>query len=213
MINTMDKVSVIDCGVGNIGSVLNMLEHIGVSAEAITKADQVKKSEKLILPGVGNWDAGVQRLQESGLIDALKNRVLNDKVPILGICLGMQLFLNSSEEGMLPGLGWIDGTVKAFNFSGINFTARRLPSPHMGWNSVTVMHNSTLTESLDENSKFYFVHSFHVDVKDSENIMLQTDYGYAFTSGIRKENIYGVQFHPEKSHRHGVNLLRSFASI
>ena len=211
--NTMDKVSVIDYGVGNIGSVLNMLQHIGVSAEAITNPDQVKKSEKIILPGVGNWDAGVLRLQHSGLLDALRNRVLSDKVPILGVCLGMQLFLNSSEEGILPGLGWIDGTVKAFNFSGINVTARRLPSPHMGWNSVTVIHDSTLTELLDENSKFYFVHSFHVDVKDSENIMLQTDYGYSFTSGIRKENIYGVQFHPEKSHRHGMNLIKSFASI
>jgi glutamine amidotransferase len=209
----MNKISVVDYGAGNIGSVLNMLQHIGVAAEVITGPDQVKKSEKIILPGVGNWDAGVQRLEDSGLIDALKNRVLSDKVPILGVCLGMQLFLNSSEEGMLPGLGWIDGTVKTFNFSRINVIAKRLPLPHMGWNSVTVMHNSILTESLDENSKFYFVHSFHVDVKYSENVMLQTDYGYPFTSGIRKENIYGVQFHPEKSHRHGMNLMKSFASI
>ena len=209
----MSKLAVIDYGAGNIGSVLNILQHIGVAAEVVTEPSQVKKAGKIILPGVGSWDAGVQRLNDSGLIAALEDRVLNDKVPILGICLGMQLLLNTSEEGTQGGLGWIEGTARAFDFSHQNSKAKRLAVPHMGWNSVFVSQDSILTESLDENSKFYFVHSFHADVVDNKNIMLQSHYGYTFVSGIRKENIYGVQFHPEKSHRHGMNILKSFMSI
>ena len=207
-------ISIINYGCGNIGSVVNMLKHLGVAAEVITEPWQVEKAEKIILPGVGKWDAGVRNLKDSGIISALEERVLSDKVPILGICLGMQLLLNSSEEGTLPGLGWIGGTVRAFDFTDLATTGtKRLAVPHMGWNSVSVMHNSKLTEILDEQSKFYFVHSFYADVDDSKNILLQTRYGHTFTSGIRSKNIYGLQFHPEKSHNHGMNIMKSFASI
>jgi glutamine amidotransferase len=206
-------ISIINYGCGNIGSVVNMLKHIGVDVEVITESEQVKKATKFILPGVGKWDAGVQSLKESGVLSALEERVLNDKVPLLGICLGMQLLLNTSEEGQLPGLGWIDGTVKTFDFKHFDSIAKRLAVPHMGWNSVEKFHKCPLTESLTDESKFYFVHSFYVEVEDRKNILLRTHYGHDFTSGIRKENIYGLQFHPEKSHKHGMNVMKSFAGI
>jgi len=213
MTSSTSKLSIIDYGAGNIGSVINMLQHIGVSAEVINDSEKVKKANKIVLPGVGNWDAGMQKLQESGLIEVLKERVLEDSVPILGICLGMQLFLNSSEEGVLPGLGWINGKVKNFNFSSLEPFSKKLAVPHMGWNSVSVIQDCNLTQSLHENSKFYFVHSYHAEVEDRKDVMLQTQYGYPFASAIRKDNIYGVQFHPEKSHLHGMNIMKSFASL
>jgi glutamine amidotransferase len=206
-------ISIINYGCGNIGSVVNMLKYIGVEAEVITEPRQVKKAKKIILPGVGKWDAGVQSLRDSGVLGVLEERVLNYEVPFLGICLGMQLLLNSSEEGSLPGLGWIGGTVRAFDFCHLDTGENRLAVPHMGWNSVTAMQDSTLTESLDEKSKFYFVHSYYADIEDSKNVLVQTQYGHSFTSGIRKENIYGLQFHPEKSHKHGMNIMKSFTSI
>lgn len=203
----------IDYGAGNIGSVINMLRHIGVSADVVDDASQLKSSGRIILPGVGSWDAGVRKLIDSEFVGALGDRVLGDGVPILGICLGMQLLLNSSEEGDQQGLGWIDGSVQAFDFAYQAKSAKRLPVPHMGWNSVDLSQECSLTHSLDENSKFYFVHSFHAVVTNTKNIMMHTDYGYPFVSGIKRDNIYGVQFHPEKSHKHGMNLLKSFASI
>ena len=206
-------ISIINYGCGNIGSVINMLKHIGVATEVITESKQVKKSEKIILPGVGKWDSGVKSLRDSGILSSLQERVLNDKVPVLGICLGMQLLLDASEEGTLPGLGWISGNVRAFDFSTLEIARKRLAVPHMGWNAVTATQDSPLTKSIDENSKFYFVHSFFASVQDNENILLKSEYGHSFTSGIRKENIYGLQFHPEKSHRHGMDIMKSFASI
>ena len=206
-------ISIVNYGCGNIGSIVNMLKHIGVATEVISESEQVKKAEKIILPGVGKWDSGIHNLRVSGVLSTLEERVLNDKIPILGICLGMQLLLNSSEEGSLPGLGWIDGTVRAFDFSRVDTGSKRLAVPHMGWNAVTTTQESTLTESLDEKSKFYFVHSFYADLQASENILLRSQYGHFFTSGIKKENIYGLQFHPEKSHRHGMDIMKSFSSI
>jgi glutamine amidotransferase len=206
-------ISVLDYGCGNLGSVVNILKHIGVSVEVIGKPDEVKRATKIILPGVGKWDAGVQCLKGSGLLNALEERILGDKIPILGICLGMQLMLDSSEEGCLPGLGWVSGDVKAFNLGHQSCVLQQLPVPHMGWNSVQVTQKSKLTESLGDNSKFYFVHSFYADVKNSEDILLQSHYGHDFTSGISKGNIYGLQFHPEKSHKYGMGIFKSFASI
>ena len=206
-------ISIINYGCGNIGSIVNMLKHIGVEAEVISEAEQINKARKIILPGVGKWDSGVQHLRESGILGALEQRVLSDRIPILGICLGMQLLLDSSEEVSLPGLGWIEGTVRAFDFSQMDLGSKRLAVPHMGWNTVTVTHDCMLTESLGERSKFYFVHSYYADLESSENILLQSQYGHTFTSAVRKGNIYGLQFHPEKSHRHGMNIMKSFASI
>ena len=206
-------ISIIDYGVGNIGSVVNMLKHIGVPAEVISQASDIEKAEKLILPGVGKWDAGVRSLHNAGVLEALEARVKVDKIPVLGICLGMQLLLDSSEEGTLPGLGWISGSVRAFNFSYLDSPSRTLAVPHMGWNAVTATQKSRLTESFDEKSKFYFVHSYYADVTNSADILVQSQYGHAFTSGVQKENIYGFQFHPEKSHKHGMNVMKSFAEI
>ena len=206
-------ISIIDYGCGNIGSVVNMLKHIGVPAKLISQASDIEKAEKLILPGVGKWDAGVRSLHNTGVLAALEARVKIDKIPILGICLGMQLLLDSSEEGTLPGLGWIGGSVRAFNFSDLDSPSRTLAVPHMGWNAVTAAKKSRLTESFDEKSKFYFVHSYYADVTNSADILVQSQYGHAFTSGVQKENIYGLQFHPEKSHKHGMNVMKSFAEI
>ncbi|MDA9256945.1 imidazole glycerol phosphate synthase subunit HisH [Pseudomonadales bacterium] len=207
------KISIVNYGCGNIGSVVNMLKHIGVGTEVISTPDEVRIADKIILPGVGKWDAGASSLMNSGVLVALEERVLVDKIPFLGICLGMQLLLSASEEGNLPGLGWISGKVKSFSFPKPANGDRRLAVPHMGWNSVTVQQNSTLTESLTANSKFYFVHSYYAVPDNSENIIIQANYGHDFTCGIRKENIYGLQFHPEKSHKHGMDIMKSFSSI
>ena len=149
----------------------------------------------------------------SELLNALEERILGDKIPILGICLGMQLMLDSSEEGCLPGLGWVSGDVKACNLGHQSCVSQQLPLPHMGWNSVQVTRKTKLTESLGDNSKFYFVHSFYADVKNSEDILLQSHYGHDFTSGISEGNIYALQFHSEKSHKYGMGIFKSFASI
>lgn len=188
-----------------------MLKHLNVEAEVITSPEKVRTAQKIILPGVGKWDTGMHNLNESDLVDALNKRVLEDKIPVLGICLGMQLLLESSDEGRLPGLGWIHGKVRAFDFSKLDSTNQRLAIPHMGWNTVSTGQASKLTESVDDKSKFYFVHSFYAEVEHEENILLTSHYGHTFSSGISRDNIFGLQFHPEKSHRHGMEIMKSFS--
>jgi glutamine amidotransferase len=206
-------ISIIDCGMGNLGSVKNMLKHIGVESEIISTPEEVLQAKKIILPGVGNWDNGVKKLNQSGLLDILNVRVLNDKIPVLGICLGMQLLLESSEEGTLPGLNWIPGKVKKFDFSGDEFKSMKLRVPHMGWNVVVPNKESPLTKEFGEETRFYFVHSYHVVVSNQEDVLMTCNYGYPFTCAIQKNNIWGAQFHPEKSHKFGMALMKKFAEI
>ncbi|KZN40508.1 imidazole glycerol phosphate synthase subunit HisH [Pseudoalteromonas luteoviolacea] len=206
-------ISIIDCEMGNLGSVKNMLKHIGVESKIISTPEEIKAAEKIILPGVGSWDNGAQKLRESGLLDVLNERVLKDKVPVLGICLGMQLILDSSEEGTLPGLGWISGEVKKFDFAAPEYQDQKLRIPHMGWNVVDAKKTTSLTEHFEGEVRFYFVHSYHAVVKNQDDILMTCNYGYPFTCAIQKDNIWGVQFHPEKSHKFGMALMKKFSEV
>lgn len=202
-------ITILNYGLGNLGSIYNMLKRIGCPAEITNDAEKVLRAEKLILPGVGQFDAGMRNIREMGLEGVLSKKVLKEKIPVLGICLGMQLFMESSEEGQEKGLGWIDGKVRKFHFE----KQDNLKVPHMGWNTVKVSYTNALTLNFEEKMRFYFVHSYYVDPERKENVLLSTEYGKEFASGICKDNIFGVQFHPEKSHRFGRLLLENFAKI
>lgn len=202
----MTSVSIVDYGAGNIGSLVNMIKKVGGQVALAKTPDDILRAQKLILPGVGSFDFGMKQLDRSGLIPALNEHALGAKKPILGICLGLQLMTQSSEEGVLPGLGWISGRT-------VKFDSTRLPSdykiPHMGWNYCQVKADSVFFEPTVP-VRFYFVHSYHLAEIAPETQLLETEYGYSFTSGILKENIVGVQFHPEKSHIYGKQLIRRF---
>lgn len=197
-------VGIIDCGIGNIGSVVNMCRKTRMSPNVITSPEQIESASKLILPGVGAFDSGMNRL--APFITSLETAVLEKKVPILGICLGAQLMTQSSEEGVCKGLGWIKATTNKFKLDGM-----QLKIPHTGWNWVTTPKNHTLASELSHNARFYFVHSYHFVCENENDWLFRTNYGYEFTSGFVNENIAGVQFHPEKSHRFGLQLLQNFA--
>ncbi len=192
---------------GNLGSVLNMFKYIGVNAKVTSDFNEIKKAQKILLPGVGSFDKAMERINNYGLREILDEQALLQKKPVLGICLGMQLLTRGSEEGSLPGLGWIDASASRFPL------IPKLRIPHMGWNSVTPLTPSPLTENLPYDSRFYFVHSFSVHVDKAENSILKCSYGIDFDAAIQKENIYGAQFHPEKSHKYGMQLLKNFAHL
>ena len=200
------KVAIIDYGLSNSNSVLNMIKWIGGDAIITSDYQEIKNATHLILPGVGAFDSGMDNLQKSNLIELLTHEVLEKKKPILGICLGMQLLLDSSEEGQAKGLGWIKGYSKKFRFD-----VTSLKVPHMGWNYIKIENQSSIVKDLDD-AKFYFVHSYFVNTAQ-ENIVTTTKYGHNFVSGVQKENIYGFQFHPEKSHKYGMQLLKNFLEI
>ena len=201
-------ITIINYGMGNLGSMKNMFKRIGFNSTIEDDPNEILKASKLVLPGVGSYDTAIKFLSEKkNMIEVLEKKVLLEKIPILGVCLGMQLFTNHSEEGFLPGLGWIEGETKKFPKS-IN-----LKVPHMGWNYIKKGNNNPLSLGLDMNSKYYFVHSYYVKVKNAEHSVLTTSYGIEFDSAISKENIYGVQFHPEKSHRYGMQILQNFALL
>lgn len=201
---------IINYGLGNLGSIQNMLKKIGCS-DVIISSDrsEINKADKLILPGVGAFDNGMSKINESGLLDVLNENALVKKKPVLGICLGMQLLTKGSEEGKLKGLGWIDAETIKFSF-GSGFD---LKIPHMGWNFIKVAQQHPLVRLLDETSRFYFVHSYYVSCKNSRDVLLTCNYGFDYTCAVKKENIMGVQFHPEKSHKYGMQLLRNFVDL
>jgi len=200
-------ITIVDYGMGNLGSIRNMFKRIGVAADVAGRVDAVARARKILLPGVGAFDSAMQRIADSGLRDVLDHKALQERVPILGICLGMQLLTRSSEEGRLPGLGWIQAATRRFP------ALPGLKVPHMGWNLVTPTRPSALTASLPEESRFYFVHSFYVQVDDARDSVLQAHYGIDFDAAVAHDNIYGAQFHPEKSHRFGMQLLANFANL
>lgn len=202
---------IIDYGMGNVGSILNMLKKIGAQAKVSADVQDIDRADKLILPGVGAFDTGMQHLADRGLLGVLDDKVLNHQIPVLGICLGMQLLTKCSEEGALPGLGWIDGETIRFRFDP---KQTNLKIPHMGWNTVTIRKEAALVKDLDHHTtRFYFVHSYHVVCTHRQDVLTTTDYGYEFVSAVQRENIMGVQFHPEKSHKFGMKLWRNFAEF
>lgn len=201
-------ITIIDYGIGNIGSIINILNYIGVKSKATSDPDDIYKSTKLILPGVGAFDAAMQKINNiNGLKESLSLKVIKEKIPLMGICLGMQLITNSSEEGNLPGFGWIDANVKKFPVS------KKMKVPHMGWNNVKIISHNKITKNLSDKEKYYFVHSYYVSVKDQKYSLMKTIYSLEFDSGIFFENIYGFQFHPEKSNKYGMKLLKNFSEI
>ena len=202
-------ITVVDYGTGNLASIANMLKKIGCASAITSDAKEIGRATKLILPGVGAFDTGMRNLHALGLTEMLNRKAQEERVPVLGICLGMQLFVSSSEEGDLPGLGWIDGRVVKFKSE----LAEGLKVPHMSWNHIDAVKESKLFAGMYEDPRFYFVHSYHVQLDREEDLLATTTYGYPFASAVEKENIAGVQFHPEKSHKFGMKLLRNFAEM
>lgn len=198
-------VGIINYGLGNLGSIQNMLKVIGEKSVISNDLDKLEKCDKYILPGVGAFDAGMQQLNESGLRDFIFQKVINEKKSILGICLGMQILGRKSEEGKLPGLGLIP-------FDNIRFRLKdnEMKIPHMGWDIVDFKHSHPLINSLKGTQRYYFVHSYHALCDSDENVLMTCDYGYEFAAAVVKDNIMGVQFHPEKSHDFGMALLDNF---
>ena len=202
-------ITIIDYKTGNIGSIQNILKKIG--EESIVTSDKkiIARATKLILPGVGTFDTGMSNLIGLDLVDTLNNKVLDEKTPVLGICLGMQLFSEKSEEGSLHGLGWVKGETRRFNF--VNTLEYKIP--HMGWNFVQQKKESRLFSTMFNDARFYFVHSYFFMTTDPADILTSTTYETEFTSAIEKGNIIGVQFHPEKSHKFGMKLLKNFVDL
>jgi len=201
---------IVDYGTGNIHAVLNMLKRVGAVAEVSGEKKMIERADKLILPGVGSFDYGMKNLQKSGLVSVLNEKVLQQKTPILGICLGMQLMTGKSEEGALSGLNWIDGEVKKFHFDELNHTQK---IPHMGWNTVHNRKNHMIFFENKIERRFYFVHSYYVDCFDDQDILTITNYGVEFVSSFQRENIIGMQFHPEKSHGFGMEVMSNFSCL
>ena len=201
-------ITIVDYGVGNLGSIINMLKKVGAKAQASSDPDVLRKAEKLILPGVGAFDAGMRKLNEAGLVPLLNELVLEKKVPVIGLCLGMQLMTKKSEEGVEAGLGWIDAETVRFKFGQEN---AHLRGPHMGWNTLDIQGQHRLVSGLGLESRFYFVHSYHIVCADETDVVAYTEYGYPLAAIINKNNIMGAQFHPEKSHKFGMQLLKNFA--
>jgi imidazole glycerol-phosphate synthase subunit HisH len=195
---------------GNTASILNMLFKVGLDAQISFSPDKLSDSTAIILPGVGAFDQGMNKIRDSGVYELLEELVVHRKKPFLGICLGMQMLFESSEEGKEKGLGWLSGNVRRFDFSDCDQPPK---IPHMGWNTVDASNNNFLFDGLHDENRFYFVHSFHVECKDVNYSVASTQYGYDFTCSVQKENIFGVQFHPEKSHRFGMTFFKNFSSF
>ena len=207
--STKTVISIVDYGVSNLGSIRNMLRKLGIDSELVATPAQVASARKLILPGVGAFDHGVANLMERGLIDPIKAKVLDEQVPILGICLGMQLLGKGSEEGSRDGLGLIEGVCVRFRLP----EDSGLKVPHMGWNETVPRRESPLLTGLEVGARFYFTHSYHLVCEDTEDVLAVASHGPDFTAIIERKNVMGVQFHPEKSHRFGMTLLRNFGLI
>lgn len=198
-----------DFGVGNLPSIIRMVEKVGASCSVTRDPKELAGADKIIFAGVGAFDQGMAALNDRGWRDALESAALERKVPLIGICLGMQILCKTSEEGRLPGLGWIDADVMRFRQD----PAGGLRIPHMGWNTVKICRDNPLISSTDEEQRFYFVHSYRVVCHQREDVIAVADYGGEFVAAFQRENLFGVQFHPEKSHRFGMALLKRFLEL
>lgn len=196
---------VVDFGMGNLGTVSAKIKKMDSSVIISSKPEEIDQADKILLPGIGSFKSGIENLRKRDLIEILNKKVLAEKTPVLGICLGMQLFSAHSEEGDVKGLGWIDAETVRFNAPD-----QSLRIPHMGWNTINIKNPCSLLSGIENGSRFYFSHSYHVRCCNPDDIIATTEYGYEFCSIVNHNNIYGVQFHPERSHKRGFMLLSSF---
>jgi imidazole glycerol-phosphate synthase subunit HisH len=204
----MAEVTVIDYGLGNIQAFMHVYDRLNIEAEVASTPDEIARAKRLILPGVGSFDWAVTRLNQSGLRETLDDVVLGGKRPVLGVCVGMQMMAERSDEGSEPGLGWIDAEVRDM----ARLNNRSAPLPHMGWNDVEAIETDTLFYGI-EVPRYYFLHSFYMQPRSEADNLATAVYGNRFTAAIRRGNIFGTQFHPEKSHQWGISLLRNFATL
>jgi glutamine amidotransferase len=203
-------IKVIDYGLGNIGAFLNVYRRMNVSAGIAKEVADLRDATKIILPGVGAFDRAVALLDASGMREALTQRVFEDKIPILGVCVGMQILARGSDEGVQGGLGWVPGHVRSFKSV---HNEQNLPLPHMGWNDVAPSDGMRLFSGLEREARFYFLHSYFFQCDTEESVIATSRYGVDFSCAVQWENVYGVQFHPEKSHHYGATLLKNFAEL
>jgi glutamine amidotransferase len=202
-------ITIVDHGMGNLGSVQNMLRRLGADAVLTHDSQQIANSTKLILAGIGAFDTAMARLDELGIVSILNQRVLGDGIPVLGVCLGLQLMTKASEEGHRQGLGWLNAKSRAFAFP----SGEELPTPHMGWEVVRPTRASPLLAATDEEQRFYFSHRYHLECHDAGDVAATAVYGYEFPAAIHRDNILGTQFHPEKSHIFGMEVYRRFLAL
>ena len=203
-------IAIIDYGSGNLAAIANIYKHLKVPHQITADADAIRAADRYVLPGVGAFDATMRYLKQSGLVDLLNEQVLEKRKKVLGICVGMQILAEASEEGVLSGLGWIRGQVKKIDVSRIASGPRL---PHMGWNSVDLTKSSRLFNEVDVERGFYFLHSYYFGAAENEDVMATVEYGDSFPCAVNHDNVYGVQFHPEKSHANGVAIFRNFAEL
>ncbi|MGV3684501.1 MAG: imidazole glycerol phosphate synthase subunit HisH [Daejeonella sp.] len=203
-------INIINYGLGNIKAFANIFKQLHVPFVIVSKEAEFQDVTKLVLPGVGAFDHAMNQLQKSGMREKLDEFVLEKSLPVIGVCVGMQMLANSSEEGQLPGLGWVDGVVKKIDETTLTSTTHL---PHMGWNDIKVTKENKLLNGLENKSKFYFLHSYYFHCNNLDDSISTSTYGSEFTCAINVRNIYGVQFHPEKSHMYGIKLLENFANI
>jgi len=202
-------ITLLDYGVGNIASIINMIKKVGGEVRSCSSPIELREAKKIILPGVGAFDHGMKLLHDGGWIEELNDAVLVRKIPVLGICLGMHLMCRTSEEGQLPGLGWVDAEVRRFDL----LVGGELKIPHMGWSSVEVIKPNPLVAVDQDKQRFYFVHSYHVVCNQAIDILAVAHHGYDFTASFSHNNIFGTQFHPEKSHKFGMALMKKFVEL
>jgi imidazole glycerol-phosphate synthase subunit HisH len=203
-------ITIVDYGLGNIQAFANIYKRLDVPVKFAKTADDFADSTHIILPGVGAFDWAMERLDASGMRATLNRLVLDDKRPVLGICVGMQMMARRSDEGSAEGLGWFDAEVKRFDESRIQ---GRTHLPHMGWNDVQPRSTADLFQEMGEGARFYFLHSYYFAPNDPADVLAQTDYGYRFACAVKRGNVYGIQCHPEKSHSWGIQLLKNFAGL
>lgn len=203
-------ITIIDYGLGNVLAFVNVYNRLNIPVSVAKSASDLDNATKLILPGVGSFDHAMQQFEQSGMRQPIELLVLQKAMPLLGICVGMQMLAKFSDEGELPGLGWIDGKVKKFDLSAM---PRGTNLPHMGWNDMKPVVDGGLFKGLEQDARFYFLHSFYFECHQQSNVLAVTDYGGQFSCAVRRDNVYGVQFHPEKSHHFGSRLLKNFAEI
>lgn len=203
-------IAIVNYGLGNISAFSNIYKSLGVPFFLAESAQQLATADKIILPGVGSFDNAMKLLKSSGMYEVLNQRVLEAGIPVLGVCVGMQMLASASDEGVEPGLGWIDGVVKKIDGAAV---AGGLILPHMGWNAVRSLSGNRLLDGLERESEFYFLHSFYFHCNQAGDAIADVEYGRRFTCAVNRGNIFGTQFHPEKSHKNGIRLLKNFAEF